>query len=133
MEVVATVVIGLLAVWLLLIAAMWIMRPRDVAIGELVRLIPDVLRLVRNLLVDPSAPIAVRVALGGLVVWLVSPVDLIPEFIPVLGPLDDAIVAVLVLRFVRRRIGDEELRARWTGSPAGYELLARLTGGSSAA
>ena len=78
-------------------------------------------------------PIAVRIALAGLVLWLVSPIDLIPEFIPLLGPLDDAIVAVLVLRFVRRRLGDAELRARWPGSPAGYELLERLTGGSPGA
>ena len=130
MDLVLAVVIGLLLTWLVLIAALWILRPRDVAIGEIVRLIPDVLRLVRNLLADRSVPRSVRIALGGLVVWLVSPIDLIPEFVPVLGPLDDAIVAVLVLRFVRRRIGDAGLRARWTGSPAGYELLSRLIGGS---
>lgn len=130
MDLVLAVVIGLLVTWLLLIAVLWVLRPRDVAIGEIVRLIPDVLRLVRNLLRDRSVPLAVRVALAGLVVWLVSPIDLIPEFIPVLGPLDDAIVAVLVLRFARRRLGDAGLRARWTGSPAGYELLARLLGAS---
>ena len=133
MELVAAALIGLVAVWLILIAVLWVLRPRDVAIGELVRLIPDVLRLVRNLLADRSVPIAVRIALAGLVLWLVSPIDLIPEFIPLLGPLDDAIVAVLVLRFVRRRLGDAELRARWPGSPAGYELLERLTGGSPGA
>jgi len=44
--------------------------------------------------------------------------------------VDDAIVAVIVLRFVRRRLGDAELRARWTGSPAGFDLLTRLVGGS---
>lgn len=131
MDLVLAVVIGLLATWLLLIAVLWVMRPRDVAMAEIVRLIPDVLRLVRNVLGDRSAPLSVRVALAGLVVWLVSPIDLIPEFIPVLGPLDDAIVAVLVLRFVRRRLVDAGLRARWTGSPAGYELLARLIGASS--
>ena len=133
MDVVLAVVVGLLAVWLVLIAVLWILRPRDVAIGELVRLIPDVLRLVRNLLGDRSAPLAVRVALAILIVWLVSPIDLIPEFIPILGPLDDAIVAVIVLRFVRRRLGDAELRARWAGSAAGYDLLGRLLGGSAAA
>jgi uncharacterized membrane protein YkvA (DUF1232 family) len=132
-EVVVSVVVGLLAVWLVLIAVLWILRPRDVAIREIVRLIPDVLRLVRNLLGDRSAPLGVRVALAILIVWLVSPIDLIPEFIPILGPLDDAIVAVIVLRFVRRRLGDTELRARWAGSPAGYDLLARLLGGSAAA
>jgi uncharacterized membrane protein YkvA (DUF1232 family) len=129
MDVVVAVVISLLVLWALLIAVLLIVRPRDVSMREVVRLIPDVLRLVRALLGDGSAPRSVRIALAILVVWLVSPIDLIPEFIPVLGPLDDAIVAVLVLRFVRRRLGETELRARWTGSPAGYELLSRLLGG----
>lgn len=133
MDVVVAAVIGLLGVWLVLIAVLWVVRPRDVPLGEVVRLIPDVLRLVRDLLRDQSAPRSVRLALAGLVIWLASPIDLIPEFIPVLGPVDDAIVAVVVLRFVRRRLGDADLQARWTGSPAGYELLARLLGGSPGA
>ena len=58
-----------------------------------------------------------------------SPIDLIPEFIPVLGPLDDVVVAVLVLRYVSRRMGLAELRRRWQGSDAGFELLARILGG----
>ena len=131
MDLVVAVVVSLLAVWLVLIALLWVVRPRDVSMREVVRLIPDVLRLVRDLLGDRSAPRSVRIALAILVVWLISPIDLIPEFIPVLGPLDDAIVAVLVLRFVRRRLGEAQLRARWTGSPAGYELLSRLLGGTA--
>jgi uncharacterized membrane protein YkvA (DUF1232 family) len=58
----------------------------------------------------------------------VSPIDLIPEFIPVLGPLDDVIVAVLVLRYVRRRLGDDELARRWPGTADGYTLLAGVLG-----
>ncbi|MEO8571987.1 MAG: DUF1232 domain-containing protein [Chloroflexota bacterium] len=60
--------------------------------------------------------------------WIVSPIDLIPEFIPVLGPLDDIVVAVVALRFVRRRIGVEDLRRRWSGTDAGFELLLRVVG-----
>jgi uncharacterized membrane protein YkvA (DUF1232 family) len=63
-----------------------------------------------------------------LLAWLISPIDLIPEFIPVLGPLDDVVVAVLVLRYVRRRVGLEELRDRWTGTPEGFALLSRIIG-----
>jgi uncharacterized membrane protein YkvA (DUF1232 family) len=123
-------VAALLVVWLILVAVLWLVRPKDVALVDLIRVVPDVLRLVRDLLVDRSAPLSVRLALLFLLAWLVSPIDLIPEFVPVLGPLDDAIVAVLVLRFVRRRLGEDELRARWRGSQAGWDLVARLMGGT---
>jgi uncharacterized membrane protein YkvA (DUF1232 family) len=121
---------GLLLVWALFVGALWLVRPPDVGLRELVAVVPDVLRLVRSLLADGSAPIGVRLALGGLLVWLVSPIDLIPEFIPVLGPLDDVVVAVLVLRYVARRMGIAELRRRWPGSDAGFDLLAGVLGSS---
>ncbi|HET7029985.1 MAG TPA: YkvA family protein [Candidatus Limnocylindrales bacterium] len=122
-------ILALVAVWLLLILVLWLIRPRDVRAVEIVRLVPDLLRLVRDLLLDRTAPRGVRVALGILLVWLINPIDLIPEFIPVLGPLDDVIVAVVVLRYVRRRLGAEELRARWRGSPEGWALVERLLAG----
>ena len=124
------IVAGLLVVWALFVGVLWILRPRDVGLRDLVSVVPDVVRLIRNLLADRSTPIGVRLALGGLLVWLVSPIDLIPEFIPVLGPLDDVVVAVLVLRFVRRRLGTDALRRQWPGSDAGFDLLARILGGS---
>jgi uncharacterized membrane protein YkvA (DUF1232 family) len=62
----------------------------------------------------------------------VSPIDLIPEFVPVLGPLDDVVVAVLVLRYVRRRLGEEALRDRWRGSEDGFGLLLGVLGPGSA-
>jgi uncharacterized membrane protein YkvA (DUF1232 family) len=68
------------------------------------------------------------VALVVLLVWLLSPIDLIPEFVPVLGPLDDVVVAVIILRFVRRRVGIDALRDRWAGSEAGFGLLVRMVG-----
>ena len=96
------------------------------ACGELVRLVPDIARLVRSLIADRHAPLGVRLPLIGLLAWLISPIDLVPEFIPVLGPLDDVVVAVLVLRHVRRRLGEPEFRERWPGSDEGYALLARV-------
>ncbi|MEP7082229.1 MAG: YkvA family protein [Chloroflexota bacterium] len=122
-DTVVRIAAGLIAVWVVLVALIWILRPRDVPLRELVGIVPDVLRLVRQLLGDRSVPFGVRAALVGLIAWLVNPIDLIPEFIPVLGPLDDVVVAVLVLRYVWRRLGDEELRRRWPGTPAGYLLL----------
>ena len=124
--IVVGIVASLIVVWLVLVALLWMFRPRDVTLGELVRVVPDVLRLVRQLIGDRSVPFGVRAALVGLLAWLVNPIDLIPEFIPVLGPLDDVVVAVLVLRYVWRRLGDEDLRRRWPGTPEGYALLSRV-------
>jgi uncharacterized membrane protein YkvA (DUF1232 family) len=120
--------VGLLAVWALLVVLLWAFRPRDASLGELLRIVPDLLRLVRNLLGDRTVPLGARVALVVLLLWLINPIDLIPEFIPVLGPLDDVVVAVLVLRYVRRRVGLEEVRRRWSGTPEGFDLLRPLLG-----
>jgi uncharacterized membrane protein YkvA (DUF1232 family) len=126
LRIVATVVVGLLAVWAVLLVLLWLFRPRNVPLREALRIVPDLLRLVRSLIADREAPLSVRLALIFLLAWLVSPIDLIPEFVPVLGPLDDVIVAVLVLRYVRRRLGEDELRRRWPGTDAGYALLASI-------
>jgi uncharacterized membrane protein YkvA (DUF1232 family) len=123
LDLIAEIVIGLVLLWIVLLAVLWLARPRGAKLEELLRIVPDVLRLVRGLVVDGSVPGRVRVALVVLLVWLISPIDLIPEFIPVLGPLDDVVVAVLVLRYVRRRLGDDELRRRWSGTPEGFERL----------
>jgi uncharacterized membrane protein YkvA (DUF1232 family) len=125
---VIAVLVGLLAAWALFIALLWIMRPRDSRLRDALALLPDLVRLVRGLLTDPASPRGVRVALALLLVWLISPIDLIPEFIPVLGPVDDVVVAILVLRYVRRRLGTEALRERWPGSEAGFELLLGVVG-----
>ena len=124
----AVVMASVLAVWAVLIGLLWMFRPRDVGLGELVRVIPDVVRLVRRLLADRAVPLRVKVVLVGLLAWLISPIDLIPEFIPILGPLDDVVVAVLVLRYVRRKVGLEGLRSRWPGTPDGFALLSRIIG-----
>ena len=116
---------SLLAVWVLFIGILWLFRPRDVRVGQLVRIVPDILRLVRQLLGDRSVPLGARLGLLG---WLLNPIDLIPEFIPVLGPIDDVVIAVLVLRYIRRRVGLEELRRRWPGTPRGFVLLSGILG-----
>lgn len=119
---------GLVALWLLLLALLWLLRPRDARLRELMRLLPDILRLGRQLVADRSVACGVRLALVGLVAWLLNPIDLVPEFIPILGPLDDVVVAVLVLRYVWRRVGDAELRRRWPGTEDGYALLSATLG-----
>jgi len=126
LRLVLSIVVGLLAVWAALVVLLWVFRPRQVPLREALRIVPDLLRLVRSLISDRDAPLGVRMALIFLLAWLVSPIDLIPEFVPVIGPLDDVVVAVLVLRHVRRRLGEDELRRRWPGTDAGYALLASI-------
>jgi uncharacterized membrane protein YkvA (DUF1232 family) len=125
-------VVGMLAalagLWVALITVFWLLRPRDVAVRELVAVVPDLVRLLRSIVADRRSPPDVRLVLIGLLAWIVSPIDLIPEFIPVVGPIDDLIVAVAALRYLRRRMGIDELRRRWPGSPAGFALVARVMG-----
>jgi uncharacterized membrane protein YkvA (DUF1232 family) len=128
-ELVVGIFVGLLLVWALLLVVFWLLRPRDVSIRELLGVIPDVLRLLRSLIGDGSVPADVRIVLIGLIAWIVSPIDLIPEFIPGLGPLDDVIVAIVAMRYVRRRVGLDALRNRWAGTDDGFALLARVIGG----
>lgn len=130
MGVLIGVLVGLVLLWVAILGVFWIFRPRDVPVREVVRLIPDLLRLLRSIVGDRGAPLDVRVVLVGLLVWILSPIDLIPEFIPGLGPLDDVIVAVVALRYTRRRLGTEALRERWTGSDDGFRLLLRVVGGA---
>jgi uncharacterized membrane protein YkvA (DUF1232 family) len=128
MELLGAIILTLVAVWALLLVVLWWIRPRDVRALDVVHVVPDLVRLTRDLLVDRTAPRGVRIALVVLLAWLISPIDLIPEFIPVLGPLDDVIVAVVILRYVRRRMGAEDLRRRWRGSAEGWALVERLLG-----
>ncbi|MGI8998340.1 MAG: YkvA family protein [Candidatus Limnocylindria bacterium] len=121
-------VASLVAVWVLFIVVLWIFRPRNARLSDAIRLVPDLLRMIRGLIADGGVPLGVRASLVALLAWLLNPIDLVPEFIPVLGPLDDVVVAVLVLRYVRRRLGDDELRRRWPGSPEGFELLSGIIG-----
>ncbi len=122
------VVLAIAAVWIAFLGLLWVLRPRGTSLRELVAVVPDLLRLLRGLVGDGTTPLDVRIVIVVLVAWIVSPIDLIPEFIPVLGPADDIVVAVVALRYVRRRLGSAALRDRWPGSPEGFEILARVIG-----
>jgi uncharacterized membrane protein YkvA (DUF1232 family) len=88
--------------------------------------IPDCVVLVRRLLGDPAVPRAGKLLLVGLVAYLASPIDLVPDFIPVAGQLDDALVVALVLRAVLRRSGAAKLREHWPGPERSLAVLLRL-------
>ncbi|MGY1723633.1 DUF1232 domain-containing protein [Blastococcus sp. SYSU DS0533] len=119
---------GLLLVWLLLLAALWRSRPDGLAVRDGLRLLPDVVRLVRRLAADRSLPAGLRVRLWLLLAYLLSPVDLVPDVVPVLGHADDVVVVAWALRSVVRRAGDAALVRHWPGEPAGLAVVRRLAG-----
>jgi uncharacterized membrane protein YkvA (DUF1232 family) len=114
--------------WVVLVVIVWLHRPSRALAGPALRLIPDLIRLTRSLLADRATPRRVKLALGGLLVYLLSPIDLIPDFIPVLGSVDDLAITALVLRWAGRRVGPTELRRHWGGTEAGFDLLQRFLG-----
>jgi uncharacterized membrane protein YkvA (DUF1232 family) len=120
--------VGVLLAWVALIAALVIARPRGGLLREALRLLPDLLRLLPRLAADPSLPRGVRIGLALLLAYLASPVDLVPDFIPVLGYADDAIIVAAVLRWVVRRAGVQAIRRRWPGTDDGFAVLCRLAG-----
>lgn len=119
---------GLLVLWLALIAVLWVTRPDELRLRDLVRLMPDVVRLVRRLAADRTLPGGVRVRLWLLLGYLVMPVDLVPDVIPVIGWADDAVVVALTLRSVICVAGLEALDRHWPGTPDGLAALLRVTG-----
>jgi uncharacterized membrane protein YkvA (DUF1232 family) len=90
---------GLLLAWAALIAVLVIARPRGALLREALRLLPDLLRLLPRLAADQSLPRRVRAGLALLLAYLAFPFDLVPDFIPVLGYADDAIIVAAVLRW----------------------------------
>jgi uncharacterized membrane protein YkvA (DUF1232 family) len=115
-------------IWLVLAITLWLAKPDDVGIRDMLRLLPDVLRLLKRLAVDPEMPAGVRVGLVALLAFIASPIDLIPDFIPVIGFADDVIITALVLRWVTRRVGPGALAEHWPGTPDGLAALRRLCG-----
>jgi uncharacterized membrane protein YkvA (DUF1232 family) len=104
-------------------------RPRHLASAGMPQgFLPDCVVLVRRLLRDPRVPRARKLALGLLVAYLLFPLDLIPDFLPVIGQLDDALVAGLALRGLARGAGAPLLREHWPGGPEGLSLVLRLAG-----
>jgi uncharacterized membrane protein YkvA (DUF1232 family) len=90
---------------------------------DLAAFIPDCLTTVRRLRRDPRVPRRAKVAVALAGVWVASPIDLIPEFLPVIGPLDDIVVVALALRYAGRQVPRDVLLAAWPGDP---RLLVRL-------
>jgi uncharacterized membrane protein YkvA (DUF1232 family) len=125
----------LVLVWLVVVAAFYVVARRTgdpMRLREGVRLLPDVLRLVRRLAADDSLPRGIRWRLGLLLAYLALPIDLVPDFIPVAGYADDVLLVVWVLRSVVRAAGPEALERHWPGTTQGLDVVRRLAGVSTA-
>jgi len=114
---------GLLLSWGVLVLLAWRLPPGTAR--ELARFLPACLTTVRRLRRHPAVPRSARVVLLLAGLWVLSPIDLIPEFLPVIGPLDDVVVVALALRYAGRRVPREVLLAAWPGD---RRLVERLLG-----
>ena len=108
---VAIAAVVMIGFWLSLIVLAKRMPPGP--IRDLVAFLPSCVVLIRTLRRDPAVPRSAKLALGFAALWVLSPIDLIPEFLPVIGPLDDIVVVALALRFAARRIPESVLVAAW--------------------
>jgi uncharacterized membrane protein YkvA (DUF1232 family) len=109
--------------WVVLVLAARTLPPG--LLRDLAGFLPACVTLARRLRTDPRVPRRVKVAVALAILWVVSPIDLVPEFLPVIGPLDDVVVVALVLRYAARRIPREAVLDAWPGEP---RLLRRLLG-----
>jgi uncharacterized membrane protein YkvA (DUF1232 family) len=119
---------SLLLTWAVLVIFLVVARPRGSLVAEAIRVLPDTIRLLRRLATDPDLPRGVRARLWLVFVYLAIPIDLIPDFIPVIGYADDAIIVCAVLRSVVRRAGPEGIRRNWPGTQDGLAALWRVAG-----
>lgn len=120
------VVAALAGLWLLLAMALVMGRPDAQRLRDALRLLPDIVRLLSRLARDPSVGVGTRLRLWALLAYLALPVDIVPDFIPVIGYADDAIIVALVLRSVVRRSGRGKLAEHWPGTPEGLAAVERL-------
>jgi uncharacterized membrane protein YkvA (DUF1232 family) len=110
-------------------------RPRD-TLKEIALFLPNFLILLKRLLSDPRVPRKSKLILGGTVLYLVSPIDVVPDFVPGLGQLDDIVVALLALHSILNRVDDEVVLEHWPGDEnvirlvrAGLSAVAQLLPG----
>jgi uncharacterized membrane protein YkvA (DUF1232 family) len=119
--------VALLA-WLGVVLALVALGRREDA-RALAGFIPDCVVLLRRLLGDDRVPRRRKLVLVALAAYLATPVDLVPDLIPVAGQLDDAIVAALALRFALRSRGPELLREHWPGPARSLAVVTRVAWG----
>jgi uncharacterized membrane protein YkvA (DUF1232 family) len=116
-----------LAFWVIGCALMVLVAARlpDGLLKQVVEFLPACVTTARRLRKHPAVPRRAKVALLVAIIWVASPIDLLPEFLPVIGPLDDVVAVVLLLRYAARSIPRDTLLEAWPGDPA---LLERVIG-----
>ncbi len=116
-----------LVLWAISCLAMMLFASRlpDGLMRQVAEFLPSCVTTARVLRTNPSVPRRAKFALLVAVLWVVSPIDLLPEFLPVIGPLDDVVAVILLLRYAARSIPRDTLLAAWPSNPA---LLERLLG-----
>jgi uncharacterized membrane protein YkvA (DUF1232 family) len=129
LKTVLTVVVVIAALYAVTVAAIWwyarsLAEPAN--LREAARFGPELLRLVRRMLSSGDVSRGSKAALVALALYLVMPIDLVPDFIPVIGWADDVVIVVLVLRAVVRRTGSEIITRNWSGGSASLSVLLRL-------
>jgi uncharacterized membrane protein YkvA (DUF1232 family) len=112
--------------WLVLVALIALRRPDDMTARDVLRLLPDTIRLARRLAGDRRIPARARAEAWLLVAYLAVPIDLVPDFLPVVGQLDDVVLILVVLRRLVRRAGAAVVDEQWPGSPEGLIALRRV-------
>lgn len=121
----------LVAIGAVLLAASWLillLLARGLPPGllkDLAGFLPACAITVRRLRRDPRVPPRAKLAMAFAGLWVISPIDLIPEFLPVIGPLDDVVVVALALRYAARQVPRAALEEAWAGEP---HVLDRLLG-----
>lgn len=111
----------LVASWVLLVVLAARLPPG--LLRELAGFLPNCVRTARTLRADAAVPRRAKIAVGFAALWCLSPIDLIPEFLPVIGPLDDVVVVALALRYAARQVPRDVLQAAWTGDPTTLDRL----------
>jgi uncharacterized membrane protein YkvA (DUF1232 family) len=126
--VVALVAIGMWGLSCLLMVFFAHRLPQGL-LRDIAEFLPACVTTARALRHDPAVPRRAKVALGVAIIWVISPIDLLPEFLPVIGPLDDVVAVVLLLRYAGRSIPRQTLLDAWPASP---RLLERMLDGKRA-
>jgi uncharacterized membrane protein YkvA (DUF1232 family) len=123
LRLVVIALVALVGSWVLLVALA--ARLPQGPLRDLAAFLPACVTMARRLRRDPRVPRRAKLAVAFAGLWVLSPVDLIPEFLPVIGPLDDVVVVALALRYAARRVPREVLLEAWPGNP---DLIERLIG-----